>query len=101
MSQYRLHIDIPLGTDEADAVATAESIMRCHFKDEEAKEKIQRLTYSRSPLVELNYRLGHDNDRQKSNYLEVNENGHVNNKKSKMLFGGASDSNQISFEWVQ
>jgi hypothetical protein len=33
----------------------------------------------------INYRLGHDDDRQKSNYLDKNENGHVSNKKSKIL----------------
>ena len=35
-------------------------------------------------VEEINYRLGHDDDRQKSNYFIKNENGHVNNKKSKM-----------------
>jgi hypothetical protein len=36
-------------------------------------------------IEEINYRLGHDDDRQKSNYLQKNENGHVNNKKSKIV----------------
>jgi hypothetical protein len=32
-------------------------------------------------VEQVNYRLGHDEDRQKSNYLLKNENGHVSNKK--------------------
>jgi hypothetical protein len=36
-------------------------------------------------LDHINYRLGHDDDRQKSNYFVVNDSGHVNNKKSKIV----------------
>lgn len=32
--------------------------------------------------IKINYRLGNDEDRQKSNYLNINENGHASNKKS-------------------
>ena len=32
--------------------------------------------------LEINYRVGNDTDRQKSNYLMINENGHVANKKN-------------------
>jgi hypothetical protein len=32
----------------------------------------------------INYRLGNDQDRQKSNYLIKNQNGHVANKKLKI-----------------
>lgn len=35
-------------------------------------------------IDQINYRLGHDDDRQKSNYFIKNENGHVNNKKCKI-----------------
>jgi hypothetical protein len=42
----------------------------------------------------INYRLGHDDDRQKSNYLDKNENGHVSNKKSKILL--TKDSQGVS-----
>jgi hypothetical protein len=38
----------------------------------------------RCNITEINYRLGHDDDRQKSNYFMKNENGHVNNKKCKI-----------------
>ena len=100
MNQYRLHIDIPLGENAEDAIANASSIMEFHFNDKEAKEKIQRLTYDRSPLTEINYRLGHDEDRQRSNYLDINENGHVNNKKSKIILSGDKINEQIKFEWA-
>jgi hypothetical protein len=36
-------------------------------------------------IEQINYRLGHDDDRQKSNYLLKNENGHVANKKNRIL----------------
>jgi hypothetical protein len=36
-------------------------------------------------VEEINYRLGHDEDRQKSNYFQKDSNGHVNNKKSKIV----------------
>ena len=35
-------------------------------------------------FTNINFRLGHDDDRQKSNYLIKNENGHVANKKSRI-----------------
>tara|TARA_Y100001937_G_scaffold19549_1_gene26907 strand:- start:275 stop:535 length:261 start_codon:yes stop_codon:yes gene_type:complete len=80
---YRLQIDIPLGHDEESAIATAESIMRWHFLDSEAKDRLRRLTRG-TELTEANYRLGHDEDRQRSNYLDKNENGHVSTKKCRI-----------------
>ncbi len=35
-------------------------------------------------ITDINYRLGNDNDRQKSNYMIRNENGHIANKKSRI-----------------
>jgi hypothetical protein len=37
-------------------------------------------------VEQINYRVGHDEDRQKSNYLIKTPSGHVNNKKSRILF---------------
>lgn len=65
---YRLHIDVPLGDDVLAARISANKILDC-------------LT----PLKErynIQYRLGNDADRQKSNYMQINENGHCSNKKS-------------------
>ena len=81
MSQYRLHIDIPLGQDEDTAI-------------EDAKFFVETLTMAQNEMniqflsqnFQMNYRLGHDDDRQKSNYLMKNEEGHVNNKKCRLTF---------------
>ena len=80
MSEYRLHIDIALGTGEADAVLVASrliSTLSTHVRD---RAKIESI------ITSFNYRLGHDDDRQKSNYLLMNENGHVDNKKIHIVF---------------
>jgi hypothetical protein len=89
MNQFRLFIDIPLGNNEEDAIAVAKSIIGWHFQDAEAKDKIQRLTNGRIDLSEINYRLGHDEDRQKSNYIDKTENGHVTTKKCRIAMENA------------
>jgi hypothetical protein len=50
-----------------------------------AEEETDALILNAIGVEEINYRLGHDDDRQKSNYFTKNENGHVNNKKSKIV----------------
>jgi hypothetical protein len=50
-----------------------------------AEEETDALILNAIGVEEINYRLGHDDDRQKSNYFQKNENGHVNNKKSKIV----------------
>ena len=74
---YRLHIDIPLNLTEDDAIKHSIAIMSA----------IENILMSgvKTEADTINYRLGHDDDRQKSNYLDKNENGHVSNKKSKIL----------------
>jgi hypothetical protein len=82
MSQYRLHIDIPLGTDEQSSKDIANSILQWSFFDEKNQTKLRLKQYG---VEQVNYRLGYDEDRQKSNYFVKNENGHVSNKKTKIL----------------
>jgi len=77
MSGYRLHIDIPLGGNESEAVVIANQIISM-LSD---KQKMIGLG-----IEQVNYRVGHDEDRQKSNYLMKNDSGHVNNKKSRIMF---------------
>ena len=77
---YRLHIDIPIGIDEEKAVSATKQLMEWYFVDIDAKDRIKRLAHN-VDLSTINYRLGHDEDRQKSNYLDINENGHASNKK--------------------
>ena len=80
---YRLHIDIPLGSDEEEAIEQVKSLMHCNFSDADAQEKLKTVM---GGVDQVNYRLGHDEDRQKSNYLNKTESGHVTNKKSRLTF---------------
>jgi len=84
MSEYRLHIDIPLGTDENEAIRIAN-----HMISSIAVHVGQRSRIEQS-VNGMNYRLGHDDDRQKSNYFNKNEEGHVNNKKTRLTFNEQS-----------
>ena len=72
---YRLHIDIPMPFNENDAKDFSLAIVSMLNK-----EKITSMG-----IDQINYRLGHDDDRQKSNYFITNATGHVNNKKSKIV----------------
>lgn len=77
---YRLHIDIPLNMTEEEAkIASIQILGLLADHDDKA------IILNAIGIDEINYRLGHDDDRQKSNYLMKNENGHVNNKKSKIV----------------
>ena len=76
---YRLHIDIPLEMSEDEARIASIQILGLL-----ASEDAQAIVLNAIGVEEINYRLGHDDDRQKSNYLQKNENGHVNNKKSRI-----------------
>ena len=84
MGEYRLHIDIPLGENEDVARFVSKQIVHWMFDDQEARARLNNLAMGESQIEKINYRLGHDDDRQKSNYLQVNENGHINNKKSRL-----------------
>jgi len=77
---YRLHIDIPLNMTEEQALIASQQILGIL-----ADEETDSLILNAIGVEEINYRLGHDDDRQKSNYFQKNENGHVNNKKSKIV----------------
>ncbi len=77
MSGYRLHIDIPLSGGEEEAVKIGEEIIRLL----NIRHKMSEMG-----VEQINYRVGHDEDRQKSNYLIKTPSGHVNNKKSRILF---------------
>lgn len=99
MSNYRFHLDIELGSDEDRAIELSKQFLETleHAEDD------MGLFYDVSCLdpVKINYRLGHDDDRQKSNYLAKNENGHVTNKKCQLIFEKDSvDVNQQTFDFV-
>ena len=77
---YRLHIDIAINGSEEDALNKAREIVRFCFDNYISEKTMRELG-----VDVVNYRLGHDEDRQKSNYFHKNENGHVSNKKSKIV----------------
>ena len=77
---YRLHIDIPLNLSEEEALIASRQILGIL-----ADVDTDAIILNAIGVEEINYRLGHDDDRQKSNYFTKNENGHVNNKKSKIV----------------
>ena len=77
---YRLHIDIPLGSTEEEAIQIATHMVSTISTHVRHRAKID------SCVEGMNYRLGHDDDRQKSNYLMKDEEGHVNNKKIRLTF---------------
>jgi hypothetical protein len=78
---YRLHIDVPINGDEAEALRVAEEIVRFCFNNGISEKRMRELA-----IEQVNYRLGHDEDRQKSNYFIKSPSGHVNNKKSKITY---------------
>lgn len=71
---FRIHIDIPIELPEDMAIETTKFVMRMLIES-------LRDTNESHDIRQVNWRLGHDDDRQKSNYLDKNENGHVSNKK--------------------
>lgn len=69
---YRLHIDIPLGTNERSlAVAFVEKFMGL----------VSTMFSPKKYGIQVGYRLGHDNDSNKKNHLRLDENGHVGTTK--------------------
>jgi len=75
---FRLHIDIPISENEHLAAETALAIME-RFRD----PQFIRFLYERG-VTDVNYRLGNDEDRQRSNYLQKTPQGHVTNKKDRL-----------------
>ena len=78
---YRLHIDIPLGEDEDEAVYKTKLLIQEFLSSHRGSMQHLNEKYG---IEQVNYRLGHDEDRQKSNYLQMNDNGHCSNKKTKI-----------------
>lgn len=81
---HRLHIDIPLDTTEEEAIRIARVVISSIAVHVQDRSKID------PEITGMNYRLGHDEDRQKSNYLMKDEEGHVNNKKNRLTFAKES-----------
>jgi len=84
---FRLFIDIAIPGTEVEALKTAQEILNYCFDNHISIEKLQNMN-----IDTINFRLGHDQDRQKSNYFMKNDNGHVNNKKSKIVVKTSQDT---------
>ena len=79
---YRLFIDIPIAAaNTEEAIKIGQHIMDAMILSENNKMSFQVVG-----VEQLNYRLGHDEDRQKSNYFILDDKGHCSNKKSKVNF---------------
>ena len=85
---FRLHIDIEIPENkigvgpcsEQDAIETSKKIINYLIDNYHSAKVLRGLN-----IQNVNYRLGHDMDKQKSNYFKKNANGHVDNKKSKIV----------------
>jgi 6-phosphofructokinase len=89
---YRLHIDIPLNCDEEtakqaglDAVNAILAVCAAQNSkivvDTISTETILNPMSPSQSVTQINYRLGCDEDRQKSNYYVMDSKGHVTHKK--------------------
>lgn len=87
---YRLHIDIPLNMSEEEALIASQQILGIL-----ANVETDAIILNAIGVEEINYRLGHDDDRQKSNYFMKDTNGHVNNKKSKIIVPTVNKEDQL------
>jgi hypothetical protein len=69
---FRLHIDIPVS---AETIEKAQEI---------ARQIVGSVPFPTAEVKEMNYRLGNDEDRQRSNYLDMDENGHCSHRKCRV-----------------
>ena len=74
---YRLFIDIPLPLTQEEAIQTGRLIVQMLEQEHAAFHSMK--------VEQINYRLGHDEDRQNRNYFVINEMGHASTKKSKIV----------------
>ena len=73
---HRLFIDIPLNLNQQDAIRTGIMIMKMLEKEHAA--------FHSMGVDQINFRLGHDEDRQNRNYFVIDDMGHASTKKSKI-----------------
>lgn len=77
---YRLFIDIPISAvNTEEAVERAQHLVNALLLSDDATVDLRAVN-----IEQINYRLGHDEDRQKSNYFILDDKGHCSNKKCKV-----------------
>ena len=78
---YRLFIDYPISASSTEeAVSIAKKIIDMLVTDEHSKTVLAEIG-----VDQLNYRLGHDEDRQNRNYFVITDSGHASTKKTRVL----------------
>lgn len=78
---YRLFIDYPISASSTEeAVSIAKSIISEIITAQNSKESAIKLG-----LDQVNYRLGHDEDRQNRNYFVITDSGHASTKKTRIM----------------
>lgn len=70
---YRMFIDFPISINEEESILVAKNFLQIMEQNSDF--------FARHGIVKIGYRLGNDEDRQKSNYLDKNLNGHVSSRK--------------------
>jgi hypothetical protein len=84
---YRLFIDYPINASSTEeAVVIARKICETVIS-EEIKESISAVG-----IEQINYRLGHDEDRQNRNYFVITDSGHASTKKTRVFLQPSSDT---------
>lgn len=81
---YRLHLDVPLGEDQEEAIRVSRAIIKDVQRGITENTASFDNMFTKTP-IEVNARLGNDASRYRSNFLDINENGHASNKKTKVL----------------
>jgi hypothetical protein len=86
---FRLHIDIPMGEDEAKACEISKDLMEVIIRTVKAGRILTPDSNLGSreepwPIELLQYRLGNDEDRCVKNYLVKTENGHATKAKTQV-----------------
>ena len=78
---YRLFIDFPISASSTeDAVIIAKKICEFVVESEQLREMLTGIG-----VEQINYRLGHDEDRQNRNYFVITDSGHASTKKTKVF----------------
>lgn len=83
---FRLHIDVAAGHDEQEAVTLVVQPLLKIIQEglKNHPEVIDNIEGKMGKPV-IKYRLGNDEDRQRSNYLDKDANGHVSTKKFQLM----------------
>lgn len=77
---FRLFIDIPISAINTEhAVEQAQALVNKMILAHDIQQH-----FKSANIEQVNYRLGHDEDRQKSNYFMIDDKGHCSTKKTKV-----------------